>query len=190
MARIDKHTNHATARVGAIARYAIVCLAIGAAVAGVVVAILGGSDRDAEAPLPPVRETQLAKAVQASGCELRRARAGEQLTPPVDGPPGAPARPRFYEDAPPLEKLTAALRRGVIVIYYDDDVDGERLALLRSLQTVIPTGTIVAPDTTGMPYEVAVAAYRRLLGCERFADTTIDAIQLFRGRFIGIGPDS
>lgn len=190
MAPIDKHTNHATDGVGAIARYAIVCLAIGAAVAGVVVAILGGSDRGTQATLPPVRETQLVKAVEASGCELRRARGREQLTPPVDGPPGTPARPRFYEDAPPLEKLTAALRRGVIVIYYDDGVDGERLELLRSLQMVVPTGTIVAPDATGMPYEVAVTAYRRLLGCERFTDTTIDAIRLFHGRFIGLGPDS
>ena len=40
-----------------------------------------------------------------------------------------------------------------------------------------------------MRYEVAVAAYRRLLGCTRFTDAAIDAIRLFRGRYIGIGPD-
>lgn len=190
MAPVDKHTRRGQARAGPIARYAIICVTIGAAVAGLMVAILGGTDSDTDATLPPVRETQLVKAVQAGGCELRRARAGEQLTPPVDGPPGAPALPRFYEDAPPVEQLTAALRRGVTVIFYSDDVGEERLEQLRALQTQAPTGTIVVPDATGMRYEVAVAAYRRLLGCERFTDASIDAISLFRGRYVGTGPDA
>ena len=34
-----------------------------------------------------------------------------------------------------------------------------------------------------------VTAWRRLLGCSRFGGGTIDAIRLFRGRFIGTGPD-
>lgn len=177
-------------RVPAIARYAAACVAIGAVVAGLVVAALGGTDADPHAPLPPVREIQLAKAVRASDCELRRERAGEQLVPPVDGPRAPPARPQFYDDAPPVEQLTAALRRGVIVISYRSDaVDGARLAQLRALQTVVPDGTIVTPDVTGMRYDVAVAAYRRLLGCRRFTDATIDAIRLFRGRYLGTGPE-
>lgn len=189
MAPIDKQTRRATAGVSAIARYAVVCVAIGAAVTGLVVAALGGGDPDAGATLPPVRETQLVKAVQAGGCELRRARSGEQLTPPVSGPGAAPASAGFYADAPPIRQLTGALRRGVIVIFYRDDISDERVDQLRSLQEVVPSGTIVAPDTSGMRYEVAVAAYRRLLGCERFTDAVIDAIRLFRGRYVGTGPD-
>ena len=77
----------------------------------------------------------------------------------------------------------------MIVISYRPRLDDERLAQLRTLQSVVPNGTIVAPDTSGMRYEVAVAAYRRLLGCMRFTDAAIDAIRLFRGRYIGIGPD-
>jgi hypothetical protein len=178
------------ARIPAIARYAVVCVAIGALVAALVVAALGGAGADSRASLPPVREIQLVKAVRASGCELRRARAGEQLLPPIDGPGAPPARPRLYDEAPPVDQLTAALRRGVIVISYrKDTVDAGRLAQLRALRTVVPDGTIVTPDVSGMRYEVAVAAYRRLLGCRRFTDATIDAIRLFRGRYLGTGPE-
>ena len=190
MAPDDRQTRGGTARIPAIARYAFVCVAIGAVVAGLMVAALGGAGEDTRATLPPVREIQLVKAVRASGCELRRARGGEQLTPPVDGPAASPDRPRSYDDAPPVKQLTAALRRGVIVISYrKDTVDGTRLAQLHALQTVVPDGTIVTPDETGMRYEVAVGAYRRLLGCHRFTDRAIDAMRLFRGRYLGTGPE-
>ena len=61
-------------------------MAIGAAVTGLVLAIVGGLDRDTQASLPPVRETQLVRAVKQGSCELRRVRGGERLRPPVDGP--------------------------------------------------------------------------------------------------------
>lgn len=189
MAPDDKHTRREVVRVAAIARYALVCVAIGAAVAGLVVALLSDPGSEADRTLPPVRETQLVKAVEAGGCVLRRSSPGEQLRPPVDGPRARPAAPRFYDDAPPVEQLTAALRRGVIVIFYRGGLEGERLELLRALQTLVPRGTIVVPDTSGMRYSVAAAAYRRLLGCERFSNAAIDAIRLFRGRYVGIGPD-
>lgn len=189
MAPDDKHTRREVVRVAAIARYALVCVAIGAAVAGVVVALLSEPGSEADATLPPVRETQLVKAAAAGGCELRRASPGEQLRPPVDGPRARPAAPRFYEDAPPAEQLTAALRRGVTVIFYREGLEDKRLAQLHTLQILVPRGTIVVPDTSGMRYAVAVAAYRRLLGCERFSDAAIDAIRLFRGRYVGTGPD-
>lgn len=187
---IDQRTRGGAASIRAIARYGLFCVALGAAVTGLVLVIVGGLDRDTKASLPPVRETQLVRAVQNGDCELRRARSGERLLPAVDGSRAAPAaHPRFYEEAPPADRLTAALRAGVIVIAYRPGLDDERLAQLRTLQTAIPRGTIVTPDTSRMRYEVAVGAYRRLLGCRRFTDSAIDAIRLFRGRYIGIGPD-
>ena len=188
MARSDKRTRARTG-VGPIALYALVCVAIGAAGAALVVAVLGEADRAPEGRLPPVRETQLVKAVQAGGCELRRRRADDQLRPPVGGPAAAPARPRFYDGALPAERLAGALRRGVIVISYRRGLEHERLEQLRSLQAVVPDGTIVVPAASAMRYEVVVAARRRLLGCKRFSDAAIDAIRLFRGRYIGTGPD-
>jgi hypothetical protein len=41
-----------------------------------------------------------------------------------------------------------------------------------------------------MPFAVAVTAYRRLLGCRDLNQSSVDAIQLFRGRFVGSGPDA
>jgi hypothetical protein len=40
-----------------------------------------------------------------------------------------------------------------------------------------------------MPYLVAVVTWRRLLGCRTVSDVTTDAVQLFRGRYLGSGPD-
>jgi uncharacterized protein DUF3105 len=189
MGPIDKPWRDRAARVPAIARYALVCVAIGAAAAALAVAVLGGGDGAGPRPLPPVRQTQLVKAVQASGCELRRSRAADQSRARVDGARAAAARPQFYAEAPPARQLTGALRRGVIVILYRPGLDRERLEQLRAVQAGVPNGTIVTPDSRGMRYEVAAGAYGRLLRCTRFTEATIDAIRLFRGRYIGIGPD-
>jgi hypothetical protein len=174
----------------AVILYALAWL-VGAAVAvGVVFAIFGGDDADTVS-VPPVRETELADAVGENRCQLRTAAAGEQLNPPVDGPAGvAPAKPGLYEQPVASAALTAALRHGIVVIQYRADLSGESIDALKTLQEAAPTGTIVAPNGTGMRFELAVTAYRRLLGCPRFTDRALDAVQLFRGRFVGSGPDS
>ena len=75
------------------------------------------------------------------------------------------------------------------MIRFRDSVDDVRLGELRGIQAAFPAGTIVTPNETAMPYEVA-AAYGRLLGCRRLSDAALDAVQLFRGRFVGVGPDA
>ena len=55
------------------------------------------------------------------------------------------------------------MREGVVVMQFRD-LSASDLELLRSLQEAVPDGTIVAPNDTGMPFVVAVTAYRRLLG--------------------------
>ena len=163
-------------------------IALGGVLAALAVVVL--DDAAPEATLPPVQQTQLVHAVRAAACRLHRADPGQRLVPPADGPAGRPAaRPAFYDRPPPVEQLTAAIRRGVIVIYHRPDATRDRLAQLRALQAGVPAGTIVTPEPR-MPYTVAAAAYRRLLTCPRFTDATIDAIRLFRGRHIGTGPDS
>ena len=170
--------------------YVLLWLAAGAAVAALAIAALGDGEPEA-VTVPPVEETKLDQAAFAAGCELRRARPHEQLNPPVVGPAsGRSARGGYYDEAPDSASLVAALRRGVIVIQFRSGVDEERLDELRDLQEALPVGTIVTPNETGMPYEVAVTAYRRLLGCGHLTDATIDAVQLFRGRYVGSGPDT
>jgi hypothetical protein len=165
-------------------------LAGAAAIAGLTLLILDSGDRD-EVSLPPVRETKLVRAAREAGCELRRAAPGEALNPPVDGAAAAtPAPADYYETAPDVPSLIAAMRRGVIVIHVlrpPDDAEGE---LLRDLQEAVPDGTIVTPNSTRMPFEIAVTAYRRLLGCRDFNSGAVDAVQLFRGRYVGSGPGS
>ncbi len=171
-------------------RYALVWLVAAAAAVGLVFAIFG-RDRVDTVRVPPVRETQLVDAAGQSRCELRIARPGERLNPPVDGPAGGrAARAGFYKRPIAMGPLTAAARRGIVVIQYRSGLGDEAIEALKTQQSAFPAGTIVAPNATGMRFELAVVAYRRLLGCPRFTDHALDAIQLFRGRFLGTGPDS
>lgn len=174
----------------ALATYGAAWLVAAALVAVVAVVVLDGGGPDAVS-LPPVEEIELNDAARAAGCELRRERRGERLNPPVSGAAGVvPARADTYEDAPAIGSLVAALRRGLIVIHVRGDLEEERLDLLRSIQEAAPNGTIVTPNETGMRFEVAVTAYRRLLACERLTEASIEALQLFRGRYVGSGPDA
>lgn len=168
-------------------RYVAVWLLAGAVVAFVGLQLLRGAGDD-EGGLPPVRETELVDASRTAACELRRPRRDQALQPPVSGPPGITSRPGVYEQAPPPAALIGAIRRGVIVIHYRPSLGEEPLAQLQRLQEAVPGGTIVTPNES-MPYEVAVTAWRRLLGCRSFRDETLDAIRFFRGRYIGSGPE-
>lgn len=173
----------------ALAAYLVVWLAGAAVVAGSTLALIDGRDEETVA-LPPVHEIELAKAAQLAGCELGRSPRDTGLNPPVDGAAGVHAAPAgFYDEAPDIGSLTAALRRGVVVIQFRDDLDDQLVEDLRTIQEAVPAGTILTPNATGMRYEVAATAYRRLLGCREFTEAAVDAIQLFRGRWIGSGPD-
>ena len=177
------------ARIAVIA-YAVAWLAAAAVAVGIVFAIFGGDDADVVS-VPPLRETELPQAAGQGHCELRSAAAGERFNPPVDGPAGvAPARPGFYDEPVASAALIAAVRHGIIVIQFRAGLEGDRVDALKQLQEAVPEGTIVAPNDTGMRFELAVTAYRQLLGCPRFTDQALDAVQLFRGRFLGSGPES
>jgi hypothetical protein len=162
-------------------------MAAAAVVVGVALIALGGGDPDSVG-LPPIEETQLARAARDDGCALRREQPGERLNPPVSGAVGTPARAGVYDEAPHVSSLVAALRRGVIVIHVRGDVDDGRFDELRSIHEAAPNGTIVTPNETGMHFEVGATAYRRLLGCERLTEAAIQALLLFRGRYLGSGP--
>jgi hypothetical protein len=184
-----RRPQEATSRRG-LALYAAVWLVAAAAAVGLVFAVFGGDDAGTVS-VPPLRETELGTAAGQSRCVLRSADAGERLNPPVDGPAGGQAaRGGFYDQPVPSAQLTAAVRRGIIVIQFREGLAGNDVDALKTLQEAAPDGTIVAPNGTRMPFEIAVVAYRRLLGCPRFTTEALDAVQLFRGRFIGSGPES
>ena len=173
----------------ATAVYVAVWLAAAAVVAGAAILVLD-DDEPEEVSLPPIRETQLVEAAERAGCDLLRAAPGDDLDPVVDGLAASePARAGFYDEAPAGASLVAALRRGVVVIHFRADLDGERVDQLQEVQEAAPNGTIVTPNST-MPFEIAATAYRRLLGCPRADDASFEAALLFRGRFLGSGPDT
>jgi hypothetical protein len=184
-----RHANggHHGSRLATLA-YAAAWLVAAAAIVAVLLAVLDTGEPD-EVSLPPVHETELDTAAARAGCELQRAGAGERLNPPVVGGAGAaPAAPGFYEESLDGESLLAAMREGVIVIQFRD-LGSSEVDLMRDFQEAVPHGTIVVRNETGMPFVVAVTAYRRLLGCRTLNQASVDAIQLFRGRFVGSGPD-
>jgi hypothetical protein len=168
--------------------YVTAWLVAAAVVIGLLLALFDDGSPD-EVALPPVHQTELEQAARDAGCQLHRVSDGERVNPPVVGGIGAiPARPGVYEKSPGRSALVAALRNGVIVIEFRG-LDSEEVGLLRTVQEAIPTGTILTPNDTGMPFAVAVTSYRRVLGCPRLSRQSMEAIQLFRGRFVGRGPD-
>lgn len=164
--------------------YGAAWAAVTAALALAVVTLVDG---DESVTLPPVVEIDLTAAARSAGCVLRQ---GDRLDPsvPVSGSAGRPAEPGFYEDPLPADALVGALRRGIIVIHYRRDLPAGTVRELRLVQRAVPAGTIVTPNDE-MRFVVAATAWRRGLGCSRVTDRAVDAVRLFRGRYIGLVAD-
>ncbi|MGI9097733.1 MAG: hypothetical protein ACR2H2_04430 [Solirubrobacteraceae bacterium] len=169
--------------------YALRWLAAGAAVTAAALALLQGGNEPrppAPAALPPVREIGLLDAVRDSDCRLRRLHRGSALA--KAGPRTDPAGPGSYRTSLPASVLGAALRRGIIVIQYHPRVSDRFVGQLVVLQRAVPRGTIVAPLGSPRADALVVAAYGRVLRCPRANDQALTALRLFRGRFVGTGP--
>lgn len=177
---------------GSVARrlaYALRWLAAGAVVTVAALALLqDGEGRRPRAPviLPPVQEIALLDAVHDSHCRLRR--LGRSASLSGAGLRTDAAAPASYPTALKASALGAALRRGIIVIQYHSRVSGEFIGQLVALQRAVPRGTIVAPLGSPRADALVVAAYGRVLRCPRANDRALNALRLFRGRYVGTGP--
>lgn len=172
----------------ALLRYVVGWSVAGAVIAALALVLLRGGDDGQDVSVPPLEQTELAAAARAGGCEIRQDDGSGRLRPPVDGAFATAARPGIYDRTPSVRSLIGALRRGIIVIHYRSAVGEERVRELQELQRAVPAGTIVTRNED-MGYLIAVATWRRLLGCSTVRDGTSDAVQLFRGRYLGSGPD-
>ena len=149
---------------------------------------------------PPPRQTQLGPAVQASGCQLESFESeGDQhvegavdyeSNPPHSGDHAeVAAEDQAFREAPPTEQLVHSLEHGRIVIQYKPGLPDEVRGGLKALYDEDPYHVILTPNATGMPYEVAATAWRKVLGCPRMNDRVYDAIRAFRDRYRDRGPE-
>jgi hypothetical protein len=168
------------------AAYVAAWAAVGSIVALVLLRVGGNEDE----PLPPVRQPELARAIRAGGCRL--AVPARQAIADGGGLPApgaaAPSEPGVYERPPPASALSAAVRRGTVVVRYRPGLDDEHVDQLESMQEGVPRGTILTPGAAQMRADVTVEAYFRALTCPRLTDVSLDALRLFRGRFLGSRP--
>jgi hypothetical protein len=168
--------------------YGTIWVAVGAAIVVFVLITSGGESEPDE--LPPVQQTRLDTAAARAGCELARVSDRHPGNPPAGGAPGPqPATPGVYDESPPPGALVAALRRGTVVVHYHPRVEDEIVDQLEALRASVPRATIVTPNATRMTYDVAITAYHRVLACRKLTATALDALRLFRGRYLGSGPD-
>ena len=187
-------------------------LALAALVAIVVVAVAsgGGSDRKSErgprpnadlpkSAVPPQREADFAKAIEASGCIAKRlpsegrghttSPVKYRSTPPTSGKHNpVPAEDGAYAERPGQEHLVHALEHGRIIVQFKPSAPEKLRGQLKSLFDEDPYHMILTPNPD-MPYEVAATAWTELLGCKKANDRVFDAIRAFKQRNRDRGPE-
>ena len=82
------------------------------------------------------------------------------------------------------------VRAGVVVIEYRRGVDRTTVARLASIQRAAPNGTVLAPSAALRDDAISVSTFGRQLRCPSITARSFDALQLFRGRYVGSGPGS
>lgn len=175
--------------------YLLGWLLAGAAVAVVAVALLGGgAGSDGErhagagagaADVRPVREIVLGDAMRRARCSLRRTDRTGASSHGDGGPAAVPAG--VYRAPLHSAAYRGALAHGIVVIEYHSGLSRARVDDLASVQRALPAGTIVAPARERTRTVLRASAGRRVLSCAEADDSALDALALFRGRFVGSG---
>jgi hypothetical protein len=133
--------------------------------------------------LPPVREARMADAVRSAGCRvaaLDRSKGSVATVP----------RPGIVSLPLSAAARRAAARHGLVVIEYRRDVGHPLLDQLAVVQRAVPNGTVLAPSARLRSDRLSVTTYGRQLRCRAMGRPTLDAIRLFRGRYLGVAPAS
>jgi hypothetical protein len=205
--------------------YAIAGTLVAAAVAAIVVAVAssggggGGSTKNLASFYPKVStppsqgKISAPQAARSAGCTIRT-HPGEghdhttdtvkyQTNPPSSGDHApAPASDGAYSGAPPIGNLVHALEHGRVIIWFKPSAPPKVRGELKALFDEGPKLLVLAPNTTGMPYEVAASAWSGdrgaspappevgyVLGCPRMTDTVFDALRAFIAEHRGKGPE-
>ncbi|MEJ7875085.1 MAG: DUF3105 domain-containing protein [Solirubrobacterales bacterium] len=163
-------------------------------------------------PPPEPAETDLDAAAEAAACDLEIGLEDEGNThlrdenvpdveygtnPPTSGDhygsqtevlSGALADGAYLE-LPPVGRSVHSLEHQRVAIQYSPELAEEDQLALKGVFDSDPQGVLFFPNPD-MPYDVAVAGWTNLLGCESFdGGATLDAVQAFRDEFRGEAGD-
>jgi len=189
-----------------------------AAVAAVALTGSGGGSSDNPKDLPAPKEsysgatspptqieTDLFKAADAAGCDLRNPaiegrthitpdqKVKYGTNPPTSGNHDPiPATDGVYSQAPTalqIRHFVHTLEHGRIEIQYAPSLAKRRVNQLGGLFNDDPYHMVMFPNRA-MPYDVAVTAWGHVLGCKKVDDKMFDAIRDFRDRYRDQGPEN
>jgi hypothetical protein len=159
-------------------------------------------------PPPSVQTGDLEAAAKAAGCVLEVDLPEEGAThigsdpadapayhtkPPTSGDhidPGLQQADGAYAETPAPAYTVHSLEHGRVNVQYSENLPQEDQLALKGLFDESPGGMLLFPNGD-MPYEVAAAAWTRLIGCRQFeGNVTLDAIRDFRDVYIDQAPES
>jgi hypothetical protein len=165
--------------------------------------------------VPEVKDdVDVAAAAKAAGCELKSFPVPEDgrvhledlsqqveyaSKPPTSGQHYAvPAEDGAYEDPPDVKELVHTLEHGRVIVWFKKGLPADQRAALKAFYDEDTYQLVLVPDTTGMPFAVAVTAWNRdpqpngtgqLLGCKKFDDEIFTAIESFKDEHRSRGPE-
>lgn len=154
----------------------------------------------------------VAAGAKAAGCELKSypAKSREHLAdlsekvkyaskPPTSGNHyQVPAEDKAYEDPPNVKELVHTLEHSRVIIWFKRDLPRKARASLKAYFDHDSYQLVLVPETTGMEYDVAATAWHRnprprgtgrLLGCPEYNDDVYTALERFKERNRGRGPE-
>jgi hypothetical protein len=181
---------------------AIVAVAV---VVGVVLAIAGGGGGDRP------DDAAVKTAATAAGCTYKsfpeegrghtaepRTEANYKTNPPTSGDHNPdPAQDGLYPtgNEPPIANWIHTLEHGRIILQYQPDADNDTVAALTKLfnEPVLDSGNsyhmALMRNNTKMPFKTAAVAWRHYVGCKDAGPKSLEAMRVFRDRFVDKGPE-
>lgn len=153
----------------------------------------------------------LSAAADAAGCEVEsyEVPSRDHVDPSVavrysSNPPTSgrhapvPAQDGAYEESPNVKELVHTLEHSRVIVWFKRDLPSKARASLKAYFDHDSYLMLLVPDTTGMEYAVAATAWHRnprprgtgrLLGCPEYNDDVYTALERFKERNRGRGPE-
>jgi Protein of unknown function (DUF3105) len=153
----------------------------------------------------------LRAAADAAGCEVESYEVASRdhvdpsatvrypSNPPTSGRHSpVPAQDGAYEQSPDVKELVHTLEHSRVIIWFKRDLPRKARASLKAYFDHDSYQLVLVPETTGMDYDVAATAWHRsprprgtgrLLGCPEYNDDVYTALERFKERNRGRGPE-